>query len=554
MTALFLILSLCGVFVGTSSADEDYLRQAVFLLGAGSEEDLGEQEQERVYRLYCSPIPLNRASSSELLSTGFFTPFQVSSILDYRRRNGDILSAAELGSVVGIGPQMARALSCFLSFESALLPSQRLRESLDFKQSMCNSVKNGQASSRFRLSFDYSKGLSGALTYTDALQSAFLRYRRQGVLSEVVVGSLNARFGQGLVFSSAFSMGGVQSVGALSRNPTGIAGSSTSNAAYAIKGVGLSFRFGRVNLQALTSFRGDLQALNLSFLTRLSSYALTFSHSGGTLSLGTDTKSTLGRFTLWSEAALSLHSQILSSALIAGTYYNIGYKRRAALCVRSYGASYSNPYASALRTSSSCSDQRALDLGLEYDTFSFLLDMSLKPSTGGKQAKLVSSYTLPWRVPGWAGSVECRLNNRFSSSPRHEVRLTASASKGNLSLSSRVQALKCEKAAALFYVHSQLTAGDVKLALRLTCFDARLWNDRIYSYSPDVPGYFSVKAYYGRGVEYALYLKTKAASLRIGYTAYSDGKSPRLEARFLTELKTLGLRPSLWLSRRKGTE
>ena len=553
MTALFFILSLCGVLCPISTDYEDYLRQAVFLLGAGSEENLGEQEQERVYRLYCRPMPLNSSSSSDLLSTGFFTPFQVSSILDYRERNGDILSEAELGSVVGIGPQMARALSCFLSFESALLPSRRLHESLDFKESMCNSVKNGQASSRFRLSMDCSKGWSGALTCTDALQSAFLRYRGKGLLSELIVGSFNARFGQGLVFSSAFSISGVQTIGALSRNPTGIAGSCTSNSAYALEGIGLSFRLGRANLQALSSFRGDVQAMNLSFLTEFSTYAMTFSRSGETLSLGADAKSTLGRFTLWTEAALSLRSQVLSCAAIAGTYYNIGYKRRAALCVRSYGASFSNPYASALRTSSSCSDQSALDVGIEYDDFSFLVDMSFKPSSGERQAKIVSSYTWPWQASGWDGSVECRLNSRFSMSPRNEARLTANVSRGVLSLSSRVQVLKGEKMASLFYVHSQLTAGEVKLALRVSCFDARLWNDRIYGYSPDVPGYFSVKAYYGRGVELTVYLKTEAASLRIGYTAYADGKSPRLEARLLTDLKISGLRPSRRPSR-KGQE
>ena len=138
-------------------------------------------------------------------------------------------------------------------------------------------------------------------------------------------------------------------------------------------------------------------------------------------------------------------------------------------------------------------------------------------------------------------------------SPRNEARLTANVSRGVLSLSSRVQVLKGEKMASLFYVHSQLTAGEVKLALRVSCFDARLWNDRIYGYSPDVPGYFSVKAYYGRGVELTVYLKTEAASLRIGYTAYADGKSPRLEARLLTDLKISGLRPSRRPSR-KGQE
>ncbi len=536
MRTLFVALAVLWQAHAVNVVFTDYLQAAAYLIGTQIDEDFSQEDAEKYYELHIHPLRLNSSSAAELLSTGFFTPFQVSSLQDYIARSGDILSCAELSCVSGIGKEMAEALSFFLSFESSLLPSQRrLPESFETTASMCNSVKEDAVSSRWKLALQAPRGWSAGLCATDALQSAYLK--RAGAKADVLVGSFNARFGQGLTFSSGFSMSGVQSISALSRNPSGIAPSSTSNASYALRGAAAAFRFARVTLHALSTFDLATQALNLSVLGSRSTGAVTFSRSSKTYSLGADFKSTVGYFTLWAEAAATLNDRSLGSAALAGAYYNMAYKRRLALMLRSYSTGYANPYAGAVHGASKCSDQMALDLGVEYDNFLALLDIYRKSSTGEGKARLISSYN--YSRDG--ASLECRLDSRFIGQARHSVRITGTLVGEAMSFSGRVQVQKGEDWGALAYLQAALKGRDERSkagsTLRITYFNASSWNDRLYGYSPDVPGFFSVKAYYGHGLECSVYMKVRGLAMKIGRTCYFDGKPSKFEVRLLVSLR-----------------
>ncbi len=533
MRTLIVALAVLWQANGADVVFTDYLEAAAYLEGAQSPENLSEEDYEKYCDLHIHPLRLNSSSASDLASTGFFTPFQVSSLLDYISRNGDILSAAELSCVSGIGREMASALSFFVSFESGRLPSQRRHagKEADISASMCNSVKNTGISSRFKSTLTASKGWSGGLCYTDALQSAYLK--RSGAKADVLAGSFNARFGQGLTFSGGFSMSGVQSISSLSRNPSGITPSTTSNSAYAFSGAAAVFRLGRVTLQSLSTFDLSTQAINLACYTNRSTGSLTFSRSDRSYSLGADFKSTVGCFTLWGEASASVRDKTLGSAALAGAYYNIAYKRRLALMFRAYSPSYANPYASAVHSTSKCCDQMALDLGVEYDNFSALLDIYRKTSTGDSQARLISVYH--------CGAIECRLDSRFIGVNRHSVRVTGTSVKEDLSFSARIQVQRGESWAGLAYFQAGWKSPDpsckTAATLKITWFHAPVWNDRLYGYSPDVPGFFSVKTYYGRGLESAIYLRVKELALKIGRTDYFDGKPSKYEVRLLVSFR-----------------
>lgn len=537
MRTLFVAFALLWQAHAGDAVFATYLDAAAYLLGAQIDENLSEEDAEKYYELHIHPLRLNMSSASELLSTGFFTPFQVSSLLDYIARNGDIISCAELSCVSGIGKEMAGALSFFLSFESAMLPSQRRQtDRLETEASMCNSVKGEAVSSRMKLAVHAPRGWSAGLCATDALQSAYLK--RAGAKAELLVGSFNARFGQGLTFSSGFSMSGVQSVSGLSRNPSGIASSSTSNASYALRGVAAAFRFGKVTLQSLSTFDLAMQALNLSVLGKRSTGSLTFSRSSETYSLGSDFKSTIGYFTLWGEASASIKNRILGSAALVGAYYNMAYRRRLALMLRSYSTGYANPYAGAVHSTSKCCDQLALDLGVEYDNFSALLDVYRKSSTGESKARLISFYN--YSMEG--ASFECRLDSRFIGQSRHSVRITGALAREVLNGSARVQVQKGEVWAALAYLQVGLKGRNARskaaTTARITYFNASSWNDRLYGYSPDVPGFFSVKAYYGHGLECSIYMKVRELALKIGRTCYFDGKPAKFEVRLQVSLRS----------------
>ncbi len=98
---------------------------AVLLLcGAGTLEELSEDEWERYRHLADHPLDLNACTRSAMLSSGLFSPFQAASLLDRRMRDGDILSYTELGYTDGFTPELARALSHFVVLRSRNPPGK----------------------------------------------------------------------------------------------------------------------------------------------------------------------------------------------------------------------------------------------------------------------------------------------------------------------------------------------------------------------------------------------------------------------------------------------
>ncbi|MCQ2136920.1 MAG: hypothetical protein MJY67_08405, partial [Bacteroidales bacterium] len=78
---------------GQNAVGDISFNKAVLLVsGADSEEELDESLMERYLSLSQRPLRLNRMSRSALISSGLFSLFQVASFLDYRQRQGDVLS------------------------------------------------------------------------------------------------------------------------------------------------------------------------------------------------------------------------------------------------------------------------------------------------------------------------------------------------------------------------------------------------------------------------------------------------------------------------------
>ena len=92
------------------------------LTGEDNPESIDQQMFERLSQWLSHPLPLNHSSSSRLLSSGLFTPYQVASLIDCRERSGDILSLAELALIDGFSAETAAALAPFITFRSDALP------------------------------------------------------------------------------------------------------------------------------------------------------------------------------------------------------------------------------------------------------------------------------------------------------------------------------------------------------------------------------------------------------------------------------------------------
>ena len=68
---------------------------------------------------FSSQININTATRGQLDSLGLLTPFKIESILDYRDRHGDILSATELSLVDGFTEEDIEAMEAHVSFDPA---------------------------------------------------------------------------------------------------------------------------------------------------------------------------------------------------------------------------------------------------------------------------------------------------------------------------------------------------------------------------------------------------------------------------------------------------
>ena len=347
---------------------------AVLLLcGAGTLEELSEDEWERYRHLADHPLDLNACTRSAMLSSGLFSPFQAASLLDRRMRDGDILSYTELGYTDGFTPELARALSHFVVLRSRNPPgkpsvpqlhvSLLLRTSCSGSSSVpaaraalqtaavhstsgANSTASGKNPSAATSSFASGKNdpFSGSAAFgiktaislegrLDAFWSARKSYSDRtfgpGTISlaiygksipgRILLGDYSARFGQGLLLWSGFSIAGFSSVQSFRRNASGL--SASSSFTRTLHGIGLDLALGRSTISAVwstpvQSTSPRLLALNYNHIFRTSSTGATLLADPGRLyAASIDFRAGLPRLSLSGEFAFKLLPASASAAL-----------------------------------------------------------------------------------------------------------------------------------------------------------------------------------------------------------------------------------------------
>ena len=347
---------------------------AVLLLcGAGTLEELSEDEWERYRHLADHPLDLNACTRSAMLSSGLFSPFQAASLLDRRMRDGDILSYTELGYTDGFTPELARALSHFVVLRSRNPPgkpsvpqlhaSLLLRTSCSGSSSVpaaraalqtaaahstsgANSTASGKNPSAATSSFASGKNdpFSGSAAFgiktavslegrLDAFWSARKSYSDRtfgpGTISlaiygksipgRILLGDYSARFGQGLLLWSGLSIAGCCSVQSFLRNASGL--SASSSFTRTLHGIGLDLALGRSTISAVwstpvQSTNPRLLALNYNHIFRTSSTGATLLADPGRLyAASIDFRAGLPRLSLSGEFAFELLPASASAAL-----------------------------------------------------------------------------------------------------------------------------------------------------------------------------------------------------------------------------------------------
>ena len=212
---IVLCLMILALFpAGVRSDGPDGVEQSILLFsGASSLEELDADELERYLRFLEHPLQLNNASRSRLLSSGLLSAYRVASLMDYRRRCGDVLSFTELAAVDGFGENFTAALRPFVSLESVNIPGRGSPDGHSMEHSFVlrtsyrrSSADDWALSGRYSISLDsrYEAGLAlkeayGSKAFPPESSSFYLSYEGSSHLSTLVLGAFNCRFGQGLI-------------------------------------------------------------------------------------------------------------------------------------------------------------------------------------------------------------------------------------------------------------------------------------------------------------------------------------------------------------------
>ena len=527
-------------------------KEILALTGAAAIEELDEGEYERLEAFLARPLSLNAASPMRLQSCGLFTRFQALSLTDYRRRNGDIRSATELGLIDGFSPESAAALAPFLSFFSTqtgggpagkrrgheqLLRIERKNAGWGYAAKYRFTHESLQASATLRSSARERPGPPDTWSF-----NLTLPFRRRP--GQIIVGDYNARFGQGLGLWSGFSLSGLTTAESFARHPTGFSPSWSLSPDGPLRGVAAELGSGRLNLSAAAAFPGlrarmegnpaaEVSALgvgNLSWLGRNAEASATLL-AGETRRIAADFRWTPGTLGFFGEAALDLRAGVPGA--VGGLIWSPAYQRKFSLVFRHYPVAFDGTLSGGVRAGSRCSGESGLAAGIRLPWLRMTADYARFPAKGQAQTKLLCQLPLTIRE-SLTLTPRCALRWR-QGVRRAEYRLEAAWAGTPWQAKVRGDLVRCTGTAWLAYAEGGCKTERLGLFARTGLFLVDDWDDRIYVYERDVPGCFNVPAYYGRGWNASLCgslrWRHSRLYLRIGGIHYVTDKPDRSECR-----------------------
>lgn len=541
------LLALTTFYLNMTAQSDERMIAMLYLCGVDSEEELDEQEVERFAALASRPLEINLASRSRMLSCGLMSQYQVASLIDYRSRNGDVLSVSELAAVDGFGEDFSNALKPFISFTSNALPGQVMPDSKRLShEALVRSAVKGDAfnyGAKYRMNYGEALEISSAARtkYSDKEQfppsawSMNMTYYGKRRLGKIIVGDFNARFGQGLALWSGMSMSGLSTSSSFSRRPSGLSPSGSWSGLGSHRGVAADFTVGRAVVSTFVSFPGlrswcesgkpaEISLMAGANITRysrngqlsLTGYGLTGSMNmpmkpkGGKLS--GDFRYSWRGVDYSGEVAWDFGGQCLGAIL--GTVIPLGGEWKLSSVVHSYPSKFSSDYTGGIHSWTKTSDEHGIALGLEKAGAYLTADVAVKDKDRSKR-QLRVLFKLPLQLTN-TSVLSVKITERFR--PYEEILKYRTGSRCDLDWSSsglsarygpsdkpawklrgRIEGLLCRSLAGLAYLEGGRKTERFSAYLRGTIFIVDNWDDRIYSYERDAPGNFTVPAYYGRG-------------------------------------------------------
>lgn len=527
------------------------LLEAVLLLtGAGSAEELAESEFERFEALAAHPVCINLASAGRLRSCGLFSEYQVASLQDYRERTGDILSLTELGTVPGFTPELVSALEWFISLESYSPAGAREKTRIRQEAMGRMTVKRGsgsqgdatvayagkyhlEAGERADLYLSWKPGSAASGSSAGNPTASATVYGQRPW--KLIAGDYNVRLGQGLLVWDGFVLGGYPSVASFRRNASGFSGTGSFTpgrrglaAAYdGRRWQGSAGVFAEDGAGGATgSTVGGVGSVggavgSASWLGRSGSVGLNalWRRDGSGISL--DWKKAFGHLATFGEAGCAW-----CAGAAAGGDGPAGKPSGLAAVVPSVlaGAVWEPAYKlaiSLLGRYRPSADDAGVAAGFQRRWLSLTADLTVHPEkyrlrkNNYEQVKMILNAAPEFSRGGWVLAPALRWTERMQLSPsgdafqavwRHDLRCDLKASRRWLQTCLRLNGLQTAgyRPGGLAYLEvgyktpSDTARLQISAYLRGTVCDTENWTSRIYAYERDLPGSFSVPAWYGR--------------------------------------------------------
>lgn len=511
-----------------------WLRGALSLSGASSEEELSAAEMERYSSLASRPLDLNSSSRPKLESSGLLSPYQIAVLLDARSSGGDICSYTELASLDGFGMEFVEALRPFVTLDGASLSGPPGRRGFSVDGLVRAQVKDSGFSTSCKLNASYSDILDASLSVSGTSLCGFslnLSPRRSPL--SIIAGDYYARFGQGLVLWNGFSLSGVGSPESIRRTPYGITPCNSFSPGSHMRGLAVSYAPGRLVISASYDVGGCAVGA-LSYSSNRSTFGLTFLSSGTSLCVGVDAVSTIGKATLFAEAALDLRS--LMPAAVAGGCWNAGYRRSLTFALRCYPYDFSNEYSSPLKTFSSPRGETGFSAGWKHGKLELTMDVSDNRYKEKSSLKSSLVFNPEFKFGELSVSPYIKAVARYRPQDKCPLRLECRTeiSAGYCGFVSHIRSDVVNCSGISYHAYAELGyRNSFTLFVRASIFKVDDWNDRIYVYERDVPGAFNVPARYGRGFSLAAYASYRGLSCRVAAVRYpwSEGRDDVTELR-----------------------
>jgi hypothetical protein len=545
-------------------------------LGVSSEEELSEDEVERLNWFIRHPLKINMLSRSGLVRSGLFTGYQAASLADYRMRHGDVLSFSELALVDGFGKQYVDLLRPFISVESSSLPGTSFTDSLKIYNEL--SLRGGYRYSKegqdwqygLKYGLDASRGFKASVGLSRSRSakspapssyaaSASWDFRRTDL--RLVIGDFNARFGQGLVAWNGAFLSSFATPSGFMKKASGVSAVRSFTGSTANSGIAAEIGVGKFSVSAAVAFPGvkDLVSrpersgvapiVNARWWTRFGTVGVTSSvecvgiwHPGGSQSLqaksSVDAALCIRGVNLFGEAAYDWTER--TCAFVAGTDLNPAeFMRLAALAGWSGGKQWQWAVSGELTPGRKKKHKGVFSAEVIYH---------LLPKDKEADCSVQVKSQLRWEWKALEHLVlRLRLSDRYRTwglAHRTELRVEAAAPLGAWTVDARMHLLKCRSLALLGYVDASCRRGALTSHMRLGLFRADHWDDRIYVYEYDAPGSYNVPAYYGRGVWAAGVLSWKISRLirmyaRASYITYPFTQPKKKPGRAELKLQTV---------------